>query len=111
MKIDIFRKKVVPEVKIALVGKFPDNLDVKIGLSRDGGYFAEIRNLPGCITQAQNGKELFEMVNDAVYTYLDVPTEYVPFVPTFFPSEEIRKAFDIKIPEKYLKEELKFARN
>ncbi len=79
--------------------------------SEDGGYWAEVKNLPGCITQADNGTELFQMVNDAVYTYLDVPEEYIPFVPTYFPPEEVRKNLNIKIPESFLKKELVFQRS
>lgn len=48
------------------------------------------------------------MVNDAVYTYLQIPKDYQPFMPAFFPPESIRKEFDINIPAKYLKENLVF---
>lgn len=110
MEVNLFRKKITPEVLIALKGKFPDELDIKIKASKDGGYIVMVENLPGCMTQAKNGKELFEMVNDAVYTYLDVPLQYIPFVPAFFPAEETRKKFNIEIPKKYLKENLVFAK-
>ena len=53
--------------------QLPDSLEVRIGESKDGGYWVKILNLPGCFTQADSGEELFVMVNDAVYTYFDVP--------------------------------------
>lgn len=107
----LFRsKKIVPEVLIALIGRIPDKLEVEIHTSKDGGYFAEIRNLPGCITQAESGQELFEMVNDAVYTYFDVPTEYFPYMPVFLPPERIREKMEIRIPNEFLDKNLAFQR-
>jgi predicted RNase H-like HicB family nuclease len=69
-----------------------------------------VNNLPGCQTQANTGQELFEMVNDAVYTYLDVPSQYVPFLPAFFPPEETRQKMGIEIPQQYLSKQLVFER-
>ena len=54
--------------------------------------------------------EIFEMVNDALYTYLEIPAHYQPYMPTFFPREDIRKQFNIKIPKKYLERELSIQR-
>jgi len=51
----------------------------------------EILSLPGCFTQAENGEELFVMVNDAVYTYFDIPVEYFSFLPRYFPAEKLKK--------------------
>ena len=104
---NIFRKnEVIPQALVAYKWRFPDKIEVSIKSSKDGGYVAYVDNLPGCITQAEKGEELFEMVNDSVYTYLGIPQQYQPFMPTFFPLEEIRKQLNIKIPEKYLKDSL-----
>ena len=100
------KKEVIPQVLIAYKWGFKEKIEVTINSSKDGGYIARVNNLSGCITQAENGKELFEMVNDAVYTYFQIPTEYQPYMPTFFPPEEIRKQLNMKIPEKYLQEKL-----
>ena len=91
-------KKIDPEVVVALKYKFPDELETRITPSVDGGFVVYVDNLPGCITQGETGQELFEMVNDAVYTYLEIPNEYRPYMPAFLPSEEFRKEFNIKIP-------------
>ena len=100
------KKEIIPEVLTALRWKFPDGIKVVIKKSEDGGYFAMIENFPGCITQAETGQELFEMVNDAIYTYLDIPPEYIPYLPSFLPPEEKRKELNIKIPENFLGQEI-----
>lgn len=107
MVFPFFRKnEIIQEVLVAYKWRFPDKIEVFIESSKDGGYVARVNNLPGCITQAEGGEELFEMVHDSVYTYLGIPRHYQPYMPTFFPPEELRKQFNIKIPEKYLKDKL-----
>ena len=81
MPFALFKKReILPEVLYALRSKLPDHLDVEISSIEDGYYLAKVKNAPGCITQAKNPQELFLMVNDAVYTYFDVPEQYKPFV-------------------------------
>ncbi|MBU4056375.1 type II toxin-antitoxin system HicB family antitoxin [Patescibacteria group bacterium] len=106
----IFKEDIITEVLIANKGKFPDNISVSIAPSQDGGYIVNINELPGCITQAENGKEIFEMVNDALYAYFEVPKDYQPFMPVFFPPENERKQFNIEIPNQYLNKNLVFQR-
>ena len=98
------KEEIIPEVLIAYKWRFPDKISVSVKSSKDGGYIAFIDDLPGCVTQAENGKELFEMVNAALYTYFEIPNHYQPYMPIFFPSEELRKQLNITIPEKYLKD-------
>ena len=100
------REKIMPQVLTAYKWRFPEDINVSLKSSQDGGYIAYVNNLPGCITQAGTGQELFEMVNDAVYTYLQIPEAYQPYMPTFLPPENIRKDLSIKIPIKYLNENL-----
>lgn len=104
------RKDIVPEVLIAYKYRIPDNIDVFIKQSKDGGYVVDVKNLKGCITQAENGGEIFEMVNDALYTYLEIPAHYQPYMPVFFPTENVRKQFNIEIPKEYLEKELSIQR-
>ncbi len=106
----IFKRDIIPEVLIANKCKFPDNISVSITLSQDGGYVISVNDLKGCITQAENGKEVFEMVNDALYTYFEVPKNYQRFMPVFFPPENERKRFNIEIPKQYLDTNLVFQR-
>lgn len=101
----LFRKKeVIPQVLIAYKWRFPESIKVSIKQSQEGGYIAYVDNFPGCMTQAETGQELFEMVNDALYTYLEIPKEYQPYMQTFFPPKELRDKLSIKIPEKYFRE-------
>ncbi len=102
----LFGEKIKPEVVVAYKWKIPDKLDVSIQSSEDGGYFVAVKNFPGCITQAETGKDIFEMVNDALYVYLEIPENYRIYMPIFFPPEEIRKEFNIKIPQKFLERNL-----
>ena len=102
---NLFKKdEIIPEILITYKWRCPDEIEVSIKSSEDGGYIAYINNLPGCITQAENGEELFEMIHDSIYTYLEVPRRYQPFMPTYFPPEDLRQQLNIKIPEKYLKD-------
>jgi len=107
---NLFRTRVILEALIAYKGRFPEELEVSIKPSQDKGYVIYVKNLPGCVTQAETGQEIFEMVNDAVYTYLQIPESYQLYMPAFFPPESERKEFNINIPAKYLKEDIVFQR-
>lgn len=99
-------KQINNEALFAYKGRVPDFLEVSIRSSQDKGYIISVENFKGCITQSENGKEIFEMVNDALYTYLEIPEFYRPYLPAFLPPEAVRKEFNITIPVKYLKEGL-----
>jgi len=71
--------------------QLPASINVRIGRSKDGGCWVKILSLPGCFTQAKDAEELFVMVNDAVFTYFDIPESYFSFLPRYFPTEKIRK--------------------
>jgi len=109
--VNFFQKKIVRECLVAYHSRIPDSLDVKIRESKDGGYWVEISNLSGCMTQVDKGEELFEMVNDAVLTYFEIPQEYAPYLPVFLPPMEIREQFKIEIPAKFLNSQLILQKN
>lgn len=94
----IFRKRIIPEVLLSYKIKLPDKISVVIKNIGDDYYFVRITDLQDCVTQAK-AEEIFEMVNDAIYTYFEIPQEYQPFVQTYIPPENIRKELKIKIPE------------
>lgn len=79
------------EELIKYQSQLPDKLEVQITKSDDWGYAVKILNLPGCFTQVKNAGELFIMVNDAVYTYFDIPEGIISSMPRYFPIERIRK--------------------
>ena len=109
--LKLFEKKakVKQELIYAFKWKMPDELSVVIKPSLDGGFIGEVINLPGCITQGENEQEIFEMVNDAVYSYLEIPEEYKIYMPSFFPPEKIREKLNIKLPSSY--QELTFVKS
>jgi predicted RNase H-like HicB family nuclease len=79
------RHKIIPEVLYAIKYKLPDNVEVDIKEDEKGNYFANMKSLPGCATQARNPQELFEMVNDAIFTYFEVPEQYQPYLKVYIP--------------------------
>lgn len=110
---DCWFKKIRTNEKIELQKRFPDSLFVKIEPFDDGeGYFIQITNLEGCntSTRTKESKDIFEMINDAVYTYLEIPEEYQPLMPTYLPYEEIRKEFEKGVPIERLNEVLEFTK-
>lgn len=58
----------------------PSTIKLNIRLTNDGFLVATSPDLPGLITEARNGKELLDMVNDAVLTYFDVPQKEADIV-------------------------------
>ena len=71
----------------------PREITVKVARSTDGGFSAEALNFPNCFTEADTFSELIEMVNDAVYTYFDVPKKFISFMPNYLPA--MKTAYDL----------------
>ena len=76
-----------------LKGLFPDELTVYVRASEDGGLVCEIKTFQGCFTQGENLFELVQMINDAVYTYLDIPQKYISYMPSYNPSTKMALDF------------------
>jgi hypothetical protein len=71
----IFRLFIPAESPAILKKRYdiPEALNMKIRFTKDGYFVLTCDELPGLITEAKNGKQLIEMLNDAVLTYFDVP--------------------------------------
>jgi len=98
-------QKYDPEVYRALLWKKPDQIEVYIKKSDDGdGYFAKLVNFKkdNVVTQAATGQELIDMVNAAMYDYLDIPAIYRDEMGYFLPPEKVRDEMKLQIPKKYL---------
>ncbi len=74
----------------------PRKLSVAICRAEEGGFWAKILELPGCNTQGEDFLDLVAMVNDAVFTWFNVPQKmrkalgyYMPQIP-----EELRKKIE-----------------
>jgi len=71
----------------------PSKITVHIQKTEEGLY-AKILELPNCNTQADNFVELIDMVNDAVFSYLDIPEKYQGKLGYYAPAklvEEIKR--------------------
>ena len=47
---------------------------VIIHVAEEGGYWAEVAELPGCASQGETRQELLENIREAIETYLEVDT-------------------------------------
>jgi hypothetical protein len=96
------RNKVDADILFALKWKKPNTIQVIIKKT-DQGYFAKVTSINGnVVTQADNGIKLVEMVNEAVYDFLDIPVQYRSELGYFMPPENVREEFKLGIPAKYL---------
>ena len=86
-------KKDTKEI-IRLRSLFPKKLSVSSRRSEDGGFVSTINELDGCITEANTFSELIEMVNDAVYTFFDVPEKFLSYMPNYVPPIEAAQRFN-----------------
>lgn len=90
----VIPKKQRLEIK-RLRGLFPKSITVSIERSADGGFYAEVKTFPGCVTEADTFSELIEMVNDAVKTYFEIPKRYLPYMPTYLPLLREAQRLDV----------------
>ena len=63
----------------------PRQIEVRVRRSEDGGFVATVTSLSGVHTEGETFSELIDMVNDAVYSYHDIPENLRSFVPTYVP--------------------------
>ena len=64
----------------------PDQLTLEIHKTEEG-LWAKVKELPNCYTQGKSFFELIEMVNDAIYVYLDIPKKIRKEVGVYLPKE------------------------
>ena len=74
----------------------PRTLSVDIYRAEEGGFWAKIKSLPGCNTQGEDFIDLVDMINDAIFTYFDVPQKMRSALGHYVPalSEELKKRTD-----------------
>ncbi len=69
---------------------FPAEILVKVSRAEEGGFCAEIHiNNEVLCTDAESVSELIDMINDAVRTYFEVPTEFVSYMGEYIPPLEM----------------------
>lgn len=70
---------------------------VEIYPCSERGYVAEIPDLPGCITQAENKEEILNMIEDAKKAWIIVAIEDGKEIPE--PKEEYSGKFNVRVPK------------
>lgn len=66
----------------------PERISVLVEKNEDGSLWATIKEIPFCYTQASSASELTDMLNDAVFTHLEIPAEYKNEVGFYVPISE-----------------------
>ncbi len=64
----------------------PGQLTLEVHKSKEG-LWAKVKELPHCYTQGKGFFELIEMVNDAIYAYLEIPNKFRKEVGFYLPKE------------------------
>ncbi len=80
--------------------KYYLNLDYTIRLkeNKNGSFFAEIEELPGCMTEGDSKEEVLEMIDDAKKAWLGIALERKINIPE--PStDEFSGKFNLRIPK------------
>ncbi len=74
----------------------PRTLSVDVHRAEEGGFWAKVKALPGCNTQGEDFIDLVDMINDAVFTYFDVPQKMRNALGRYVPSlsEKMRGGTD-----------------
>lgn len=65
----------------------------------DGGWVAQVMELPGCLTQAETFDELGQMVQDAMRVWLEAALEDGLTIPEPRPDEEYSGKFVVRVPK------------
>ena len=64
----------------------PRTLAVDIYRAEEGGFWAKVKSLPGCNTQGEDFIDLVDMINDAIFTYFDVPQKMRSVLGRYIPE-------------------------
>jgi len=84
-------------------GRIPKMLELVIVESQDGGYVIEIKNLPGCLSQTDRARDVFTCINNALYTYLEIPGQYASYFGPFLPEEGVVAQFADLVPANFVR--------
>lgn len=84
------------------------NLEYTIRLKRnsDGSYFAEIEELPGCMTEGDTEEEALKMVEDAKKAWIETALDRAIKIPEPL-RDDFSGKFNVRVP-KYLHRKLAY---
>lgn len=76
------------------------NLDytIRVKENDDHSYFAEIEELPGCITEGKNRKEVFALIDDALKAWLETALEEGIKIPEPV-SDDFSGKLNVRLPK------------
>ncbi len=57
------------------------SVKVMIHNAKEGGYWAEVPALPGCVSQGETKKEMLENIREAITLHLEAISNYKPSQP------------------------------
>lgn len=105
LRFDAFYVKLTKSMKksqreyLKYIMLLPRKLSVDIYKAEEGGFWAKVKELPGCNTQGENFVDLVDMINDAVFTYFEVPQNARKSLGHYIPqiSEELRKNLETQV--------------
>jgi antitoxin HicB len=67
--------------------------------SSEGGYFVQIKDLPGCSAQGETITEVCEMIDVARKTWLEVAYEHNQYIPLPRTEREYSGKFNVRFPK------------
>lgn len=89
------------------------NLPYTIFLKKypDGGYFAEVKELPGCMTEADSKNEALEMIEDAMRGWIEFALEDNTPIPEPVMEDGFSGRILVRTPKSLHKELMEKAKN
>ena len=73
--------------------------DIEVKRNEDGTYFARVKELPGCMTEADTFAEVEEMIRDAMAAWIEVALEEGVPIPEPRPLGEFSGRFVLRLPK------------
>ncbi len=75
----------------------PPHIEVEVHRADEGGFWAKVKTFPGVFAQGEDILDLIEMVNAAIYDYLEVPSRLRKLLARYEPQlsgADFRKIFE-----------------
>src|SRR3989344_1259303 len=74
------------------------NYTIRLQSNPDGSYFAEVEELPGCMTEGDSKTEVLDMIDDAKLAWLETALKRKITIPEPSPDEFSGK-FNVRVPK------------
>lgn len=73
------------------------NYTVKVHAAEEGGFWAEVPALPGCVTQGETLDEIMAMAKDAIAGYLECMVKHGEQIPVEDNTDMVG-TFEVHVP-------------